>query len=125
MDKPPPEVSVVVATRDRAMLLEELLASLRRQTLPADRFEVLVVDDGSGDGTAALLATEERQGTLRTVATGHREAVGPAAARNAGWRAARAPVVAFTDDDCVVSPRWLEEGLAACRAAPGCIVQGN
>jgi glycosyltransferase involved in cell wall biosynthesis len=122
---PVPDVSVVVATRDRAALLEELLASLRGQTLAAERFEVVVVDDGSRDGTAALLASEQRHGTLRAVSTGRREAVGPAAARNAGWRAARAPVVAFTDDDCVAAPRWLEEGLVACRAAPGCIVQGR
>jgi glycosyltransferase involved in cell wall biosynthesis len=120
-----PDVSVVVPTRDRAGLLAELLASLRAQTLPADRFEVLVVDDGSRDGTAALLAEQQRHGTLRAVSTGRREGAGPAAARNAGWRAARAPVVAFTDDDCVASPRWLEEGLAACRDAPGQIVQGR
>ncbi|MBN1529271.1 MAG: glycosyltransferase [Thermoleophilaceae bacterium] len=125
MVDPVPDVSVVVATRDRVALLEELLASLRGQTLPRERFEVVVVDDGSRDGTAELLAGEQRDGTVRVVSTGRGEALGPAAARNAGWRAARAPVVAFTDDDCVAAPRWLEEGLAASRAAPGCIVQGR
>jgi GT2 family glycosyltransferase len=50
--------------------------------------------------------------------------LGPAAARNRGWRAARAPVVAFTDDDCVPDPGWLEAGLGACEEEPGAIVQG-
>ena len=47
---------------------------------------------------------------------------GPAAARNTGWRAARAPLVAFTDDDCVPTPQWLQAGLEAGR--PDTIVQG-
>ena len=50
---------------------------------------------------------------------------GPAAARNEGWRAAGAPLVAFTDDDCVATPVWLEEALRAAREEPGAIVQGR
>jgi GT2 family glycosyltransferase len=50
---------------------------------------------------------------------------GPAAARNEGWRAARASLVAFVDDDCVVDPQWLREGLRCCREHPGAIVQGR
>ena len=50
---------------------------------------------------------------------------GPATARNAGWRAAAAPLVAFTDDDCRPEPGWLEAGLRAHRAAPGALVQGR
>src|SRR3954453_18710822 len=49
---------------------------------------------------------------------------GPAAARNEGWRAARAPLVAFTDDDCQARPGWLEAGLRAARENPGAFVQG-
>jgi glycosyltransferase involved in cell wall biosynthesis len=119
-----PEVSVVVATRGRAALLEALLESLRDQTLEPERFEVIVVDDASHDATAHVLARERARGTLRTAVTGRRGPAGPAAARNAGWRAAHAPIIAFTDDDCVASPSWLQAGLEACRAAPGCVVQG-
>jgi GT2 family glycosyltransferase len=82
----PPVVSVVVPTCARPRLLERCLAALERQTLPREAFEVLVVDDGP---TRA----------------------GPAAARNRGWRQARAPVIAFTDDDTEPDRRWLEEGL--------------
>ena len=82
----PPAVSVVIPTCARPRLLERCLAALERQTLPREQVEVIVVDDGA----------------MRS---------GPAAARNRGWRHARAPVVAFTDDDTEPHPRWLEEGL--------------
>jgi hypothetical protein len=54
----------------------------------------------------------------------HRPGGGPAAARNAGWRAAKAPLVAFTDDDCEAPPEWLERALAAAGEHPGAIIQG-
>ena len=59
------EASVVVATHDRAARLGALLAALRAQTLPAERFEVIVVDDGSGDETGALLERETGRGGLQ------------------------------------------------------------
>lgn len=116
---PDPEVSVVIPTRDRAERLSAALAALRAQTLERERFEMVVVDDGSTDGTAALLADGEPG--LRTVRLPGR---GPAAARNAGWRAAQAPLVAFTDDDCEADPSWLEALLEAHRASPGAVLQG-
>jgi GT2 family glycosyltransferase len=115
-----PAVAVVVATRDRAARLAELLESLRGQTLARERFEVIVVDDGSRDGTAALLASADDVRVV-TRAVG----AGPAAARNEGWRVARASLVAFTDDDCVATPGWLEALVGACLARPGAIVQGR
>jgi cellulose synthase/poly-beta-1,6-N-acetylglucosamine synthase-like glycosyltransferase len=100
----PPEVSVVVPTHSRPAGLARLLAALREQTLAGERFEVVVVDDGSdppaqaGDGARVVR---------------HERARGPAAARNAGWREAGAPLVAFVDDDCVPAPGWLDAILAA------------
>ncbi|HEX3833322.1 MAG TPA: glycosyltransferase [Solirubrobacteraceae bacterium] len=114
-----PLVSVVVATRDRPRSLGRLLRSLAGQTLGPDRFEVIVVDDGSSPETAAVLAAD-----VRTAAVRHPRALGPAAARNTGWRRAGAPLVAFTDDDCTPHPGWLEALLAASTAHPGAVVQG-
>jgi glycosyltransferase involved in cell wall biosynthesis len=108
-----PQVSVVVATRDRPSRLAALLSSLSSQTLRD--FEVVVVDDGSVSAVSGLpdfvrLIRQERP-------------LGPSAARNVGWQAATAPWVAFTDDDCVASPRWLEALMASAR--PGdVVVQG-
>ena len=118
-------VSVVVATRDRAERLGALLASLRRQTLPAAEFEVLVVDDGSTDETPKVLEREEARGALALRTIRRPRADGPAAARNEGWRVTTAPLVAFTDDDCVADPEWLAAGLSATVAHEGALIQGR
>jgi glycosyltransferase involved in cell wall biosynthesis len=119
-----PAISVAVSTRDRADRLERLLASLRAQELDGD-FEVVVVDDASRDRTPAVLAAEERRGDLRLRTIRMPRSLGPAAARNAGWRATSGALVAFTDDDCVAEPRWLASLAAAAEANPGAIVQGT
>jgi glycosyltransferase involved in cell wall biosynthesis len=120
-----PQVSVVVATRDRPRRLERLLAALRAQD-GAPPFEVVVVDDGSRAETVAVLEAVRERGALalEVVRTGDAPR-GPGAARNAGWRSARGDAVAFTDDDCEPTPGWLA-GLAAAHAAePRAIVQGR
>jgi GT2 family glycosyltransferase len=122
--EPPPAAAVVVATHDRAGRLAALLAGLRRQTLPPGYFEVIVVDDASADATQDVLAAELARGELRLTMTANREALGPAAARNRGWRLASAPLIAFTDDDCVPTPAWLEELIAAAVGHPDAIVRG-
>ena len=108
-----PSVSVVVTTRDRADRLEALMDSLRKQTLKAGEWELIVVDDGSRDRTPDLLAQARTEGSLDLTVVRHERPVGPGAGRNAGWPAARAALVAFTDDDCEADPDWLVRGLAA------------
>ena len=120
-----PRVSVVVATRNRAARLRDLLAALRSQTVAPDRFEVIVVDDGSSDGTAGYLREAAGDGSLLLDPLVLDRNEGRAAARERGWRVARAPLIAFIDDDCVPDPGWLEAGLAAHAAAPGAILQGR
>lgn len=106
-----PVVSVVVATYQRRASVAATVDALRAQDL--DRpWELVLVDNGSTDGTsdlvAELAAADARVRPLRLDVN-----AGPGPARNAGWRAARAPVVAFTDDDCLPAPGWLRELLAA------------
>lgn len=118
-------VSVVVPTYQRPARLPGLVAALEAQTLPVGEFEVIVADDGSGDETSAVL--EDLRSSSRIdlqVLTAARNA-GPGAARNRGWRAARGPIVAFTDDDCMPSPGWLEAGLARMEGSSVDIVQGR
>jgi glycosyltransferase involved in cell wall biosynthesis len=119
-----PAVSVVAPTRDRATRLRGLLRALSEQRLARDRFEVIVVDDGSRDETPVVLSEAAGAGPLALTVVRRERAGGPAAARNAGWRRARAPLVAFVDDDCEPSPAWLEAMLAAAAAHPGAIIQG-
>lgn len=104
-----PAISVVVPTYERRASLVGTLDALRDQDLE-ETYEVIVVDNGSTDGTAALLAGRRDPG-LRVLRLDPN--AGPGPARNAGWRAARAPVVAFTDDDCLPDPGWLRAIAAA------------
>lgn len=116
-----PELSIVVPTRDRAQMLLALLDSLRAQTLDASAFEVIVVDDGSLDGPPRAIERQEGP-VVRLVA--RPRGGGRATARNDGWRAAHAELVAFTDDDCIADPGWAEALLGAARRHPGALVQG-
>ena len=122
-----PRVSVVVATRDRVGRVRKLLDSLDAQT--ERDFEVIVVDDGSVRGTPELMRRyregEVEGSTLELRDVRREEPGGPSAARNDGWPLARAPLVAFVDDDCVATPGWLAALLAAAEGAPGAIVQGR
>lgn len=99
-------VSVVVATHGRAELLGRLVAALEAQDGAAP-FEVVIVDDASPDRTPAVLAELAERTTLDLRVVRRAVNGGPAAARNDGIAVARAPLVAFTDDDCVPSPGWL------------------
>lgn len=118
-----PEIAVVVASHDRPVRLRWLLNALEEQTLDRGRWEVVVAHD-SGEETDALLRAHPLAvgGTLRHLT--FPPGPGPAEKRNAAWRAASAPVIAFTDDDCRPPAEWLERLLAATAAAPGAVVQG-
>jgi glycosyltransferase involved in cell wall biosynthesis len=118
-----PAISVVVATHNRRHLLPRLADALEAQ-VGAPQFEVIIVDDGSTDGSSATLddLASERGARLDLRMLCLDRNAGPAAARNAGWRAARAPLVAFTDDDCTPQPAWLAAivaGLARTEMAQG------
>jgi glycosyltransferase involved in cell wall biosynthesis len=106
-----PQASVVIATHNRRDRILRTLDALAGQ-VGAPPFEVIVVDDGSTDWThAALTARTGDPYPLRAIRQEPNR--GPAAARNAGWRAATAGVVCFTDDDCTPDPGWLAALTAA------------
>ncbi len=123
---PAPSISVVIASHERPLRLLWLLNALEEQTLARDRFEVVVCHDSRGERTAALLEAHPlaAAGVLRSVGLppGRNP---PGAQRNVAWRLARAPLIAFTDDDCRPPPTWLERALAAAIDHRGAIVQGT
>ena len=109
-------VSVVVPTRGRPSLLACCLDALSRQTLAPDRYEVVIVDDGPSEDTRAVVEDYAARMSARALTIRYVPSYGPhgpAAARNRGWRRARAAVVAFTDDDTQPDSAWLEAGLRA------------
>lgn len=109
---PDPALSVVIPTFNRAKLLDRTLVALEGQVGLDVGVEVVVVDDGSIDTTADVVAGHPKVVHL------YQANAGPAAARNTGWRKANAPIVAFTDDDTVPDPRWLADLVAAFRTGP-------
>ena len=116
-----PRVSVVVPTVDRVELLERTLRGLAAQDV--DSFEAIVVHDGH-PGIRALLADWSNRLPLQALEIPER---GTVAKRNAGWRAARGPIIAFTDDDCEPAPGWLKAAVAAFDQGPPTLdlVQGR
>jgi GT2 family glycosyltransferase len=117
-----PTAAVVVATYNRSGSLPRLFAGLEAQRRVGE-FEVVVVNDGSSDDTASVLRTLARRVPFNVLTIDLPSNAGPATARNAGWRATGAPVVAFTDDDCVPTPDWLAHLLDNAQSHD--IVQGR
>lgn len=106
-----PSVSVVVPTHGRAERCERLLLALVKQSLEPDLFEVIVVDDASPDDTPERVERLRASVPYRLRSLRLDVNSGPAVARNAGWRAASAELIAFIDDDCVPETDWLRAGL--------------
>lgn len=102
------DISVVIATYKRPDLLLACLQTLLNQTFPWDRFEVVVVTDGTDEATVQKVAQQPIQMlNLRLLSLPKKG--GPAAARNLGWRSAKGEIILFTDDDCLASPYWLAD----------------
>src|SRR3954451_19671731 len=109
-------VSVVIPARDAEAMIGRTVTAACAQDLDGP-FEVIVVDDGSSDDTGRIAA----DAGARVVRNAN--PVGPADARNAGVAAAAAPLIAFTDADCVPAPGWLRAGVSALEHAD--LVQGR
>ena len=112
-----PRLSVIIPAFNRAHLIGETLRSLLAQTLPAD--EIIVVDDGSTDGTAA--AAEVFGAPVKVIRQAN---AGPAAARNAGFRASRGEFIHFFDSDDLAAPNKHAVQLAALETTAADIAYG-
>lgn len=99
-------ISVVIATRDRARLLEGTLNALCEQQSPGCPFEILIVDNGSVDSTASVVAEAARRSSV-PVTYLTEEKPGKSHALNTAVTHARGDLLAFTDDDVLPSPGWL------------------
>ena len=101
-----PDYSVIIPAYQAAEEIGRCVQALNCQSIPRERYEIIVVDDGSTDGTADIARAA---GADRVVLIPH---AGPAVARNAGLETARGEIVLFTDADCEPSPTWLERMVA-------------
>jgi GT2 family glycosyltransferase len=114
-------VSVVVPTYNRLARLKHVLLALKEQSFPADRFEVVVVSDGSSDGTHAYLESVSTPYKLTKVIQANR---GPAAARNQGVAHATGEYILFLDDDVVPTPSLIAEHMDLHARNPQAVVLG-
>jgi GT2 family glycosyltransferase len=104
-------VSVIVPTYRRDELLQRCLQALLVQTFPASEYEIIIADNGGDPATARLVRDASQSSTVDLKYLKAAHVCGPAAARNRGWKAASGSIIAFTDDDCIPDPSWLENGL--------------
>ncbi len=122
MENSLPFISVIIPTYERVGQLSVCLGALAAQGYPRDRFEVLVVDDGSATSPEASVETFRQQLNVRLLKQLHS---GPAAARNYGAAYAKGSFLAFTDDDCAPAPGWLQS-LATCFVScSDCVLGGR
>lgn len=98
--------SVIVPSFNRQEEIRELLNSFTALNFPVERYELIIADDGSGDGTAELVQ-EFRRNCHFTLHFYRQQNRGPGAARNMGMERAKGDFFIFVDSDCTVSPGWL------------------
>ncbi len=115
--------TIQLCTYNRAHLLGRVLDACFEQTVPSDSYEVVLVDDGSRDGTAPVIeAARGRANCAFTVVS--QANAGLARARNAGIARARGERIIFIDDDVLPVPAFVAEHLRSHRAHPAAIVRG-
>ena len=116
------EITAIVCTLNREKILARAIDSLVAQSLPAEKYEILIVDNGSTDNTRELVQALARQhGNLRYVSE---PVSGLSKARNTGLEQSQSDLVAFIDDDATAWPAWLERicgVFAGRRPQPGLV----
>jgi glycosyltransferase involved in cell wall biosynthesis len=112
-------VSVVIPVRNSPERLRACLEGLCAQSYPADRYEVIVVDNGSTDQTPAVA----RSFAVRVLE--ENSVVSPYAARNAGMAVARGSILALIDASCIPEPDWLSRGVSALQSRSGDLAGGQ
>lgn len=108
-----PFVSIIVPVYNGASVIRANIESLLNQTYPIDRYEIIIVDNGSTDETAAIARSYPR-----VVVCEESTIQGSYAARNKALEIARGEIIAFTDVDCIAHQAWIEEGVR-------CLVEQN
>lgn len=111
------DVSIIISTYNRKLLLETCLRCLNVQDYPARDFEVIVVDDGSTDGTMEMVNRQQVKYALQCITAGRQLGIGPA--RNFGVSRASGDIILFLDDDAFAPSWFISEHIKSHRETPG------
>ena len=115
-------ISVIIPTFNRAKELRKCLEAMAKMEFPVDRFELIIVDDGSSCDLGDVIHGFKDRLPIQLV---RKENGGPASARNAGAAVAVGRYIAFTDDDCHPAFDWLTRLEARLQQEPNALVGGR
>lgn len=117
------EISIIVPTYNRKESLKRCLSSLEGQGYPRDKYEIIIVDDGSSyDVTETIKGIGSNNRNIKLIQQHHK---GPASARNLGVEAALGNIIGFVDDDCMVDKDWVKLLAESHRINPNVIAIGG
>ncbi|MBL7196849.1 MAG: glycosyltransferase [Candidatus Omnitrophica bacterium] len=117
------ELSIIIPAYNRKETLKRCLLSLDEQDYPKDKYEFIVVDDGSSDGTIEFVqALAEKHRNFHYIQQYRK---GPASARNLGIKKARGEIIGFTDDDCALDRDWVRLMIESHKKNPEIIAVGG
>jgi GT2 family glycosyltransferase len=117
-----PSFSIIIPTYNRPRELQLCLNAIAQIDYPRDRFEVVVVDDGSPNTLDSVVDPFRHRLNVQLI---RQKNSGPASARNTGAKHARGEFLAFTDDDCAPTPMWLQAMANALTYTPDALVGGH
>ena len=115
--------TIQLCTYNRAALLERVLEACFEQSAPSDRYEVVLVNDGSSDDTPSVIARAESRATCAFTVINQKNA-GLARGRNAGIAAAQGERIILIDDDVLPTPHFVAEHLAEHDRHPRDVIRG-
>ena len=122
MKETQPLFSIIIPTYNRPQKLVSCLDSFLNLDYPRDRFEVIVVDDGSEQSPELIIISLNGLLDIKLI---RQTNAGPASARNRGAQAARGKFLVFTDDDCMPAHDWLSQLAARLAICPDSLVGGK
>lgn len=114
--------SIIIPTYNRPERLASCLAAIAQSDYPRDRFEVIVVDDGSKTPLNSIITPLQNKIQIKLL---RQENSGPAAARNYGAKMAQGKFLAFTDDDCQPLTNWLSQLATSLEKTPEAMIGGQ
>ncbi len=112
------DISIIIPTYNRKIFLANCLKSLFNQTYPKEKYEIIIVDDGSNDGTKEFITGLQSKYNAYNLNYFYQRNKGWASSRNLGIKKTKGKIIVFIDTDCIANKNWLESILMSFGKAP-------